>query len=143
MRTRSGVDFNLVYKPKVKHKKPKGAFLTMNMIRSDGNNTPHICSFCISKFSLNSFRNWLQCPQCKDVSHEECIYAYCRKAHTSPTCPLCKLPIPVQLDESGNLVDTDIFEKWGISAELSEFLERESESESESESEDDKSDVSV
>ncbi len=117
--TRSGLHFSLPARRKHLRNKKKTKFLLCNMFRTNGDNSVHKCTICMSKFMLRSSAKWMQCPQCKDVFHERCIENFAMKTNniSALKCPSCRtadLPFDFEQTSSHILVEwnDDAAEAW-------------------------------
>ena len=124
VRTRSG-NIPCVVLKKIKKKK-KAHFLTIDMIRHNGDHEYHKCTCCSQKLHLKSnWNDWLQCPQCKDVYHSQCLFKWCLRS-PNPSCPKCRLSIPFNFEDTSN-----IEEEWSLKFDADVSDESESESDME------------
>ena len=126
VRTRSGACTNFQIRTITKKKK-RQSYLTNDMIRKNGDTTYHQCACCSQKLQLKQhWSDWLQCPQCKDVFHAQCIFKWCL-ASVNPSCPKCRLVIAFSDNDTSRVEEDWYFD--------TEELDTSEESESESDSE--------
>ena len=128
VRTRLGSDTSLPPSFCEKPKKLKRAsFLTIDMIRKNGDHDYHKCACCTQKLHLNqNWDNWLQCPQCKDVYHSQCIFKWCLQSN-NPSCPKCRLSISFDPEDTSN-----VEEEWSLKLDVDISESEESDSDSDS-----------
>lgn len=138
MLTRSGFQFpcnKTIVKKKGKVKRP--AFLTVHMIRNNDDQSHHLCLFCHKKFNLQASHDLLQCPSCKDVSHQSCFLSYIIKSSYNATCPNCRGNVPVKYEEeyinTENLEKTWCFDFEGLRQEKEFVCDEKSDDESDNE----------
>ena len=125
VRTRLGSDTAVppVLVKKMK-KKTRAHFLTVDMIRKNGDHQYHKCLCCSQKLHLkHNWNNWLQCPQCQDVYHSQCLFKWCLKSY-NPSCPKCRLSISFDLEDTSN-----VEEEWSLKFDIDDMSESENDSE--------------
>lgn len=67
--------------------------LLCSHIRSGGDDVHHACLFCMTRLwhTRHSTPSWVQCPSCRDVTHEKCFSRYVAMHDDSKfACPNCK-----------------------------------------------------
>jgi len=104
----------------IKRKKiKKPVFVLKYMLREHGGSDPHNCSICRKKFKLcqDWGRDWLQCPECKDIVHAACFYKWCQISD-NPTCPNCRTNVPITYDSVTNTLCDDQVEKTWRNVQL-------------------------
>jgi len=84
-------------------------FLTMKHILKDGNDEPKICYVCQSNIDITKNPDLLQCPNCNDVSHYQCIIKWFKN---SANCPLCRGEPPLDKDNMPDILLLD--ENWQL-----------------------------
>ena len=72
---------------------PRRTFLQRSDMRPHGEQTTHSCLICLNEMSIlhDKRPRWLQCPECHEVVHEDCMRKYIiRQADDTFSCANCR-----------------------------------------------------